>query len=125
MIFTIQPPSTEGPMKTDLSQTMMEEVAQKFRVLSDPMRLRILHFLQDGELTVTELVERTESSQPNISKHLATLRNAGLVQRRRESNQAYFSVSAPFIFELCEIVCSGINEEIRNRQAMLQQDQAR
>ncbi|MDX1695328.1 MAG: metalloregulator ArsR/SmtB family transcription factor [Ketobacteraceae bacterium] len=103
----------------ELSDDMLEMVAQRFRVLSDPMRLKVLRCLQQGERTVGQLVDETGSSQPNISKHLTVLRNAGLVARRQEGNQAKFSIAAPFVFELCEIVCDGIVAELDAKRAAL------
>lgn len=100
----------------DISDEMLDLVAQRFRVLSDPMRLKILRCLQEGESTVGSLVELTGSSQPNISKHLTVLRNAGLVARRQDGNQALFSIAAPFVFELCETVCNGIVEELEAKR---------
>lgn len=101
----------------EMPQETLEAVAQRFRILSDPMRLRILNLLQQGEMTVTQLVEGAESSQPNVSKHLTLMRNAGLVKRRQEGNSAYFSIGAPFVFQLCEIVCEGIKAELSQQQA--------
>lgn len=95
-----------------LSNEALEQIALRFKLLSDPMRLKILHALQGGEQSVNQLVKLTGSSQPNISKHLNILRTTGMVKRRQESNQAFFSISAPFIFDLCEIVCNGIAEEL-------------
>lgn len=103
----------------ELSDEMLEMVAQRFRVLSDPMRLKLLRCLQVGDRTVGQLVEETSSSQPNISKHLTVLRNAGLVARRQEGNQAIFSIAAPFVFELCETVCDGIVAELDAKRAAL------
>lgn len=100
----------------ELTDEMLELVAQQFRVLSDPMRLKILRCLQSGERTVGTLVDEIGSSQPNISKHLTVLRNAGLVVRRQEGNQAIFSISAPFVFELCETVCDGIVAELEAKR---------
>lgn len=97
-----------------LSSEALEQIALRFKLLSDPMRLKILHALQDGERSVNQLVEITGSSQPNISKHLNILRTTGMVKRRQESNQAFFSISAPFIFDLCDIVCNGIAEELEH-----------
>ncbi len=102
--------------KKELSGEALEQVALRFKLLSDPMRLKILHSLQDGEKTVTELVKMTGSSQPNISKHLNILRTTGMVKRRQESNQAFFSIAAPFIFDLCDIVCNGIAQELEQLQ---------
>lgn len=96
----------------ELSSEALEQIALRFKLLSDPMRLKILHALQEGEQSVNQLVKLTGSSQPNISKHLNILRTTGMVKRRQESNQAFFSISAPFIFDLCEIVCNGIAEEL-------------
>ncbi|WP_370291865.1 ArsR/SmtB family transcription factor [Thalassolituus sp.] len=107
--------NTDKPM----SDEMLELIAQRFRLLSDPMRLKILHQLQAGEKSVTELVENTGASQPNVSKHLSTLRTHGLVKRRQEGNMAYFSIAAPFIFDVCNIVCDGMKSEWEQRSTLL------
>ncbi len=104
--------ATTLPPPKPLSPEALELVAHRFKLLGDPMRLTILHALQSGEKSVNQLVQETGASQPNISKHLSALRNAGLVKRRKESNLAYFSIAAPFIFDLCHIVCEGIHAEI-------------
>lgn len=100
-----------------MSDEQLEVVSQRFRVLSDAMRLKILHNLRDGELSVSDLVAATGASQPNVSKHLSILRSAGLVKRRQEGNQAYFSIGAPFVFDLCNIVCDGIRKEFEQKQS--------
>lgn len=99
----------------DMTPEMLELVAQRFRLLADPMRLRILHELQAGELSVGELVERTGASQPNVSKHLTSLRGQQMVMRRQEGNMAYFSIAAPYIFSLCDTVCNSMREEIEQK----------
>lgn len=106
-------------MKNVMSDEMLELVSQRFRLLSDPMRLRILHQLQDVEKTVTELVEATGASQPNVSKHLSTLKNFGLVKRRQQGNMAYFSIGTPFVFELCNTVCDNMRDELEQRSTLL------
>lgn len=97
----------------------MELIAQYFRVLSDPQRLRILHCLQSGERTVSEITAATGASQSNVSKHLGVLRTNGLVGRRQDGNRAYFGIQAPFIFELCDIVCNGARERLERERALL------
>lgn len=108
-------------MQQTMSDEMLELIAQRFRLLSDPMRLRILHQLQHGEKSVTELVEATGASQPNVSKHLSTLRTHGLVRRRQEGNMAYFSIGAPFIFDVCSSVCDGMKDEWEQKTSLLGQ----
>lgn len=103
----------------EMTPEMLELVAQRFRLLADPMRLRILHELQQGECSVGELVLRISASQPNISKHLASLRNHNMVNRRQEGNMAYFSISAPYIFALCDTVCNSMRDEMEQKQAIL------
>ncbi len=105
----------------NLSEEQLQAVSERFRILSDAMRLRILQQLQQGERTVSELVEATGASQPNVSKHLSILRSVGLVNRRQSGNLAYFSIGAPFVFELCAIVCDGIRKEFEERHSVFKQ----
>jgi DNA-binding transcriptional ArsR family regulator len=106
-------------MQENISEEMLELIAQRFRILSDPMRLRILHQLQNGEKSVGQLVEVTGASQPNVSKHLSTLKTHGLVRRRQDGNMAYFSIGSSFVFDLCSSVCSNMKNEWEQRQTLL------
>ncbi|WP_221798584.1 ArsR/SmtB family transcription factor [Oceanobacter mangrovi] len=106
-------------MPENLSDEMLELIAQRFRLLSDPMRLKILHHLQAGEKSVTQLVEATGASQPNVSKHLSTLKTQGMVKRRQEGNMAYFSIGTPFVFDLCSTVCDSMKDEWEQKQSLL------
>lgn len=85
-------------------------VAARFKVLADPMRLRILQMLENGETGVSALAEAVESTQPNVSKHLKILQEAGMLARRQEGNTVYYSISDPTVFELCDVVCSSLAE---------------
>lgn len=87
-------------------------IAAQFKVLAEPLRLRMLIALSDGELSVTEIAEAVEASQPNISKHLKMLQDAGLVKRRQEGNTVYCSVADESVFELCDVVCSSLRERL-------------
>jgi DNA-binding transcriptional ArsR family regulator len=104
---------------SDMTPEMLELIAQRFRLLADPMRLRILHELQQGELSVGQLVERIGASQPNISKHLASLRSQEMVCRRQEGNMAFFSIAAPYIFNLCDTVCNSMRDELEQKKTLL------
>src|SRR5215510_10911200 len=86
----------------------LELVAARFKVLAEPLRLRILQVLEAGEMSVTEITEAVKSTQPNVSKHLRLLQDAGLIVRRQEGNLIYCSIGDDQIFELCEVVCSSL-----------------
>lgn len=103
-----------------MTEEAFDAVAQRFRVLSDPMRLKILYNIGEGELTVNELVERTGGSQSNVSKHLATLLTHGLVRRRREGTSAYYSITDLSVFTLCDQVCGGIDRHLEIRRKAFQ-----
>jgi DNA-binding transcriptional ArsR family regulator len=94
---------------------MTEVVAQRFRLLGEPMRLRILQLLEGGERPVGEIVEMLKSSQPNISKHLQALCQGGLIRRRREGLNVYYAIADPMVFKLCELVCHAATEHTRAR----------
>jgi DNA-binding transcriptional ArsR family regulator len=99
----------------NLSIEALELIANRFKILSEPIRLRILHELQDGEKSVTELTEAVETSQPNVSKHLKILQDAGVVKRNQQGNTVYYSIADPNIFSLCEMVCSSLETRLRNQ----------
>lgn len=93
-------------------------VAARFKVLSDPMRLRILQTLEPGEQSVTAITEAVASTQPNVSKHLRTLQDAGLLARRQEGNTVFYSIADPSVFELCEVVCGSLQERFKARASV-------
>ena len=97
-----------------------ELVARCFRILGDAQRLQIIHVLKERqECSVGELVILLQVSQPSISKHLAVLLGAGLLRRRRAGNMAYFSIAAPFVVELCELMCDGMRAVIEQQVAAM------
>lgn len=99
----------------NLSSDALELIANRFKILSEPIRLRILHELQEGEKSVTELTEAVETSQPNVSKHLKILQDAGVVKRNQQGNTVYYSIADASIFTLCETVCSSLETRLRNQ----------
>ena len=100
-------------MPTDLPVELLEHVADRFRVLGDATRLSIIRILLDeGELNVGEIVERLDTSQANISKHLRVLHDAGIVARRPDGTAAYFSVADPSLMPVCAIVCDRLRDQV-------------
>ena len=99
----------------NLSIEALQLVANRFKTLSEPIRLRMLQMLQDGGKSVTELTEAVESSQPNVSKHLKILQDAGIVKRQPQGNTVYYSIADESIFTLCEVVCGSLETRLRNQ----------
>jgi ArsR family transcriptional regulator len=93
-------------------------VAGRFKVLSEPIRLRLLQSLERGEASVGALAERLGTTQPNVSKHLKILQDAGLVSRRQEGNTAWYSIADPSVFALCDLVCGSLRERLESQAEM-------
>ena len=91
-----------------LPDELVELIAARFRALSEPMRIKLLDRLRDGEASVQELTEAVGSTQQNVSKHLGVLRQAGIVGRRRGGNYVYYSIVDDGVFALCEDVCGSL-----------------
>jgi DNA-binding transcriptional ArsR family regulator len=83
---------------------IVQQVADYFSVLSEPMRLRLLNLLKDRERCVQELVEATATSQANVSKHLKVMLQAGILARRTQGTLAYYRVEDALTFDLCLLV---------------------
>lgn len=95
-----------------LTDEALELIAARFRVLAEPMRLKILNALGEDEMSVTELVGATAAGQANVSKHLAMLADARLVARRKEGLNVYYRVADDTVFDLCNAVCSSLGEKL-------------
>ena len=101
----------------ELNDASFDAIAQRFRLLGDPLRLKLLNLLRTGEHSVGALVEATGASQPNVSKHLSLLHGGGMLRRRQSGNLVYYEVSDPAVFDLCEIVCGGIERDLDERRS--------
>ena len=103
----------------ELSDEAMVMIARRFSVLSEPMRLRLLHSLFDGEKNVNTLVNLSGGTQANVSRHLGTLTEAGMLARRKDGLQVFYSIADPSIFQLCELVCNTLEKQIEKRATVL------
>lgn len=112
-------PRRERPAPREFDDQVLNLVAERFQVLAEPMRLRLLNHLRDGEATVGALVEATGGRQANVSRHLSALLAQGVVSRRKEGVFAYYRIQDPRIFELCELVCDSLQARLSARQEAL------
>jgi DNA-binding transcriptional ArsR family regulator len=95
-----------------ITPELAELIAQRFRVIGDPTRIRILDMLRDGERSVAEITLALGTSQQNASKHLGVLLQAGIVARRKEGTSARYRVADQDVYELCEQVCGGLRSQV-------------
>lgn len=95
-----------------LPDSLLEPVAERFRALAEPARLRILRELRDGELSVSELMEATGLNQANLSKHLQLLHTHRFVARRKEGLYVYYRLADEDVFRLCDLVCDRLEREV-------------
>ncbi|HXI11141.1 MAG TPA: metalloregulator ArsR/SmtB family transcription factor [Thermoanaerobaculia bacterium] len=109
-----------------MSSEALELVAARFRVMAEPVRLRILQMLEsEGEMSIGELTDALELSQPNVSKHMKMLIQSGLVARRQEGNTVYCAISDASVFELCDVVCSSLRERLTAQSAAMDRSRIR
>jgi DNA-binding transcriptional ArsR family regulator len=102
-----------------LPDALVQLIAQRFRVLSEPTRIKLLDRLREGEASVHELTELIGSSQQNVSKHLGVLHVAGIVNRRKEGNYVYYSIADAGVFALCESVCGSLSERLYSLSSLV------
>jgi len=107
--------STSTPARSYSKRDSVTLEAKLFRGLADPSRLSILRTLRDGESSVTEIVERTGLSQPNVSGHLACLRDCGLVVSRQAGRSVYYALAdkrLEDLFQAAEGILARIVERL-------------
>jgi len=101
-----------------MSSDAVNVVAARFKVLSEPIRLQILQYLENGESSVTNVTKGVNSTQPNVSKHLKMLQDEGLVAKRQDGNTVYYRIADQTVFELCDVVCGSLKAKFSDRSAM-------
>lgn len=106
------------------SDQLFERIADRLKAMADPMRLRILHTLQDGELCVTDILGRVGGSQANVSKHLSVLKRVGLVECRRDGVNVYYRIEDPAVFVICSNVCDSLERQINAEKDDLERGRA-
>jgi len=93
--------------------------AEVCKTLSNPRRQAILDVLRDGELKVSELIEKTDIPQANLSQHLAILRAKGVVKTKKDGNNVYYSISNKKIIQAYDLISELLMEELKNRSNLI------
>jgi ArsR family transcriptional regulator len=98
------------------SGTIYEMQAELCAALASPVRLQILELVSEGEKTSTQLQEILKLPKANLSQHLTVLKDAGIIQSRKEGLYQYMSLSLPRIKDACSIVKSVLAEKIEQEE---------
>lgn len=91
---------------------VFSSAAELFRLLSTPIRLKIISALCQTEKNVSQLLHEIDTTQPNMSQHLSTLYRAGVLSRRRDATQIYYRIGNERAATLCRAVCTQIAFEM-------------
>jgi ArsR family transcriptional regulator len=95
-----------------LSDEAIELIAARFHALGEVSRLKLIVAVGNGEKNVSQLVEVTGLSQANVSRHLQTLTDAGILVRRKEGVCVFYSTADPTVFNLCEVVSTSLKRHL-------------
>jgi DNA-binding transcriptional ArsR family regulator len=106
-------------MAVQFRAELLADVVERLKALADENRIRILMRLRDGECKVTSLAEELDIAQASVSKHLAILRQVGLVEVTRLGTTAWYRVKDQSVFEMCELVCGGVIRHLQEEQKVL------
>ena len=93
-----------------LTAEELSHLAGRFKLLGEPMRLKILQTVCHAPLTVSEIVNATGSTQANVSKHLALLAAGEILERKKDGQCVYYGVKDRLVLQLCELVRNQLNE---------------
>jgi len=104
----------------DMNPQLLARVVERLRALADENRVRLILRLKAGPANVTTLCAELDIAQASVSKHLAVLKDAGLVTADRIGTQAIYRIHDASVFELCDLVCAGVHRHVREQQAELQ-----
>jgi DNA-binding transcriptional ArsR family regulator len=104
----------------DMTDERIEQVSMRFKVLAEPMRLKILRTICEEEKSVQEIVKLTKANQANISKHLSMMAESGIVSRRKDGLNCYYTLADESIFQVCQIVTKSVEAKLLGRLKQFQ-----
>ena len=107
------------PVTYPLPEAVVDLIAERFRVIGEPVRIRILERLREDEASVGELTDALGATQQNVSRHLAVLHAAGIVSRRKHGTRVIYAIADKTVFTLCEAVCGSLQQSVAELAELL------
>jgi DNA-binding transcriptional ArsR family regulator len=105
-------------------EQLLGKIADRLKAMADPMRLHILHELQDGERCVNDILAVVGGSQANVSKHLSVLKRAGLVGCRRDGVNVFYQIEDETVFAICRTVCDSLEKQVNEERLEIKRGRA-
>lgn len=102
-----------------LPDELADLIARRFRLLGEPMRIKLLDRMREGEASVQELATTVGTTQQNVSKHLGALADAGIVARRKQGNFVFYRVVDDGVWQLCQSVCGSVERQLGELRSIL------
>lgn len=113
------------PPTHPLPETLVDLIAQRFRALGEPSRIRILERLRFGPCSVQYLADELDLSQQNVSKHLALLLSLGIVSRAKEAGFSYYAIADDSVVRMCDEVCGTVQRQVAELHQLMNEGSAR
>ena len=89
------------------------------KTLANPKRLEIMNCLREGELTVSQLVEKTGISQANLSQHLGMMRTSGILRSRREGIHIFYALTTAKIVKAFDLISEVMRDTLSDQSRTL------
>jgi DNA-binding transcriptional ArsR family regulator len=107
------------PIPSPLPDPLVELIAERFRVIGEPLRIKLLDRLRGGDASVGELTVAIGATQQNVSRHLAVLHAAGIVSRQKVGTRVVYGIADQSVFALCESVCGSLQQSVAELAELL------
>lgn len=102
-----------------MDDKVYEVQAEYFKALSHPIRIKIVHYLKEGERCVCEIVPYLKEEQSNISRHLAALKRAGILSSEKKGVSVYYWVQDENVYEILDLALYSVKKAAKEKVAIL------
>jgi ArsR family transcriptional regulator len=99
-------------------QKIFELHADVCKIFSNAKRLEIINMLKDGEMSASELLEKTGLSKANLSQHMTVLKSKGVINTRKEGINIYYCITNPKIIQVCALMKEVLLEQLEEKGKM-------
>jgi len=101
-------------------QMLFEKQAEIAKAIAHPLRIAIVDFLKDGEQCVCDIAAYVGSERSNVSRHLAVMVSAGVLQYRKEGLKVIYKLKTPCIVNFFSCVTRVLKQQIKEHEKLLE-----